>query len=146
MLKKIALIVTALVLSISVVFLTTSAPALATDNDPNKPKAAILTGCAAAEDGNGGGIYCILRTAVDILTIAVGTLGIIGIIICGVQYLTAGGNEEQVRKSKRRIFEIIIGIAAFLLVNVILNWLLPDYQPDMQYEKGTSSSQELSIG
>ena len=81
---------------------------------------------------------CLLTFTVDILTIVVGTLAFIGITVCGIQYLTAGGNEEQVKKAKRRIFEIVIGLAAFLLINVILHWLLPSY--DEGAVNGSTSS------
>lgn len=108
------------------------------DGSSDKPKTAILTECGGADKGNGEGIMCLLTFTVDILTIVVGTLAFIGITVCGIQYLTAGGNEEQVKKAKRRIFEIVIGLAAFLLINVILHWLLPSY--DEGAVNGSTSS------
>ena len=61
------------------------------------------------------------------MTAGIGILATIGIVISGVQYLTAGDNEDQVKKSKRRIFEIIIGLAAYALIAALLTWLLPGY-------------------
>ena len=93
-------------------------------------EAAILTGCAGAENGGGEGIKCVIRLVVDILSVLVGIVGVIGIVIVGIQYLTAGGNEEQTRKAKRRLFEIVIGIIAYVLVYAILRWLLPVFSPE----------------
>lgn len=84
----------------------------------------VATGC---ECGNGESIMAILKLVVDIMSIGVGILGVIGISITGIQYLTAGGNEEQVRKAKRRIFEIVIGIAVYAVIVALLNWLLPAF-------------------
>ena len=93
-------------------------------------QAAILTGCAGAENGGGEGIKCVVLTVVNILSILVGIVGVIGIVIVGIQYLTAGGNEEQTRKAKRRLFEIVIGIALYILIAALLNWLLPNFNPN----------------
>lgn len=88
-----------------------------------KPEAAILTGCA--KEGGEESIMCILNLAVDILSIGVGIFGVIGISVSGIQYLTAGGNEEKTRKAKRRLFEIVIGLAAYVVIYSLLRWLLP---------------------
>lgn len=96
------------------------------DNDSKttkRPEAAILTGCA--EKGGEESIMCILNLAVDILSIGVGIFGVIGISVSGIQYLTAGGNEEKTRKAKRRLFEIVIGLAAYVVIYSLLRWLLP---------------------
>lgn len=87
-------------------------------------KAAILTGCAEDEED---GIGCILRLVIDIMTIGIGIFGVIGITICGIQYLTAGGSEEQTRKAKRRLFEIIIGLVVYAAGYLILRFLLPGF-------------------
>lgn len=75
------------------------------------------------------GINNTLKMVVRIFTVAVGVLAAIGITITGTQYLTAGGNEEQTRKAKRRLFEIVLGVVAFVLIYSILSWLLPGFSP-----------------
>lgn len=92
-------------------------------------QAAILTGCAGAENGSGEGIKCVIRLVVDILSVLVGIVGVIGIVVVGIQYMTAGGNEEQTRKAKRRLFEIVIGLVAYAVVYALLAWLLPGFDP-----------------
>ena len=68
-------------------------------------------------------IFCILNFAVDVLSIGVGIVGVIGISVAGLQYLTAGGSEEKTRKAKTRINEIIIGLAIYAVFFLILKWL-----------------------
>lgn len=74
------------------------------------------------------GIKEILDLVVNILSVGVGILAVIGISISGIQYLSAGGNEEKTRKSKRRIFEIVIGVAVYVVMYAILKFLLPSFE------------------
>ena len=94
------------------------------DQDGN-PKAGGGYNCSCDENGNS--IFDILKLVVNIMTIGIGILGIIGITVVGVQYLTAGGNEEQTRKAKRRMFEIILGLVIYAAFFAILYWLLPGF-------------------
>ncbi|MBQ2672994.1 hypothetical protein IJH26_01555 [Candidatus Saccharibacteria bacterium] len=79
-------------------------------------------GCSC-DSGNGDSIIAILNLVVNILTVGIGILGVIGITIVGIQYLTAGGNEEKTRKAKRRMFEIIIGLIVYAIMYALLQWL-----------------------
>lgn len=121
-----------------------SAPVYADDEG-----AAILKGCwqEGQDSKNGAGIKCVVLLVVNIMSVLVGIVGIIGIVVVGIQYLTAGGNEEQTRKAKRRLFEIIIGIVAYVLMFALLNWLLPYFTPDTnETDKGsTPAKAELVI-
>lgn len=49
-----------------------------------------------------------------------GILGIIAIIVAGVFYLTSGGNEKQISKSKKALVYAIIGIAVTLAALIIV--------------------------
>lgn len=121
--KKIISIAIAVILGFSIV----SFPANATNNTTifaETAETSILKTCAD-DDGNGGSVLCLLTTILDIMTVGVGVLGIIGITIVGIQYLTAGGSEEKTRKAKRRMFEIVIGLVAYVLIYAILKWLMP---------------------
>lgn len=119
--KKIISALVAFVMMIGGIF--ASAPVMAADGDT----AVILQGCENVDNGHGEGIACILRLVVNILNVGVGVLGVLGIVIVGIQYLTSGGNEEQMRKSKRRLFEIVIGLIAYVLIYAALTWLLPGF-------------------
>lgn len=86
---------------------------------------AILSGCDCDGIDSGGSVINILNLVVNIMTIGIGILGVIGITVVGIQYLTAGGNEEKTRKAKRRMFEIVIGLVAYVLIYAFLKWLMP---------------------
>lgn len=90
-------------------------------------QASILVGCSGAENGKGEGIVCIINLVVDIMTVGVGILSVIGITVVGIQYLTAGGSEEKTKKAKRRMLEIVIGVGLYVVLYVVLKWLLPKF-------------------
>ena len=120
--KKALSFVTASILAFSVV----TTPVFAANEDKNKDsgvETAILTTCGQDSDGVG----CILRLVVDIMSIGIGILGVIGITVVGIQYLTAGGDEGKVKKSKQRMFEIVIGLVAYVVIYAALRWLLPNF-------------------
>lgn len=94
------------------------------DKDGNKGQGDYNCSC---DEGGGESVKSILETIVDILTVGIGILAAIGITIVGIQYLTAGGSEEQTRKAKRRMLEIVIGVAAYVVLYAILKWLLPAF-------------------
>ena len=73
-----------------------------------------------------GGIESIIQLVVDILTGLVVVAGTIGIIVCGIMWMTARDNESQVATAKRRIFEIAIGLVAWVLLSFIIGLILPN--------------------
>ncbi|MDO4611920.1 MAG: hypothetical protein Q4B29_00435 [Candidatus Saccharibacteria bacterium] len=83
---------------------------------------------SACDGGNGDSVIGILEIVLNIMTVCIGIVGAIGITVVGIQYMTAADNEEQVRKSKRRMLEIVIGFAAYVLVYALLKWLLPSFK------------------
>lgn len=87
---------------------------------------AILSGCDCGGE-NGDSVIEILNLVVNIMSIGIGILGVIGITIVGIQYLTAGGSEEKTRKAKRRMFEIVLGLVAYVVIYALLKWLLPEF-------------------
>ena len=92
------------------------------DIDEKNPLKSNEFSCSC-DSGSGDSIKNILNLVVDIMTIGIGILGVIGITVVGVQYLTAGGSEEKTRKAKRRMFEIVIGLVAYVLIYAVLKWL-----------------------
>ncbi len=103
-------------------------------------QASILVGCSRAEKKQlpsgewvddetkkGEGIKCIINLVIDIMTVGVGILSVVGITVVGVQYLSAGGSEEKTRKAKRRMLEIVIGVALYVVAYAALKWLLPNF-------------------
>lgn len=79
----------------------------------------IILSCEGeAEDS----IFEILQLIVDIMSIGVGILAVIGITITGIQWITSGGNEQTATKAKRRFFEIIVGVAIYVTAFLLLEW------------------------
>ena len=107
-----------------------ASPVFASCSDAELEKGCVNTailgenGCSC-DDGNGSSVLNLLTTIVDIMAVGIGILGVIGITIVGIQYLTAGGSEEKTRKAKRRMFEIVIGLVAYVLIYALLKWLMP---------------------
>ena len=85
----------------------------------------VNTALIQCDEGGSGGITHLLSLILEILTIGIGIAGVIGISIAGIQYLTAGSSEEKTMKAKRRIYEIVIGIAAYVVIYGAVIWLLP---------------------
>jgi len=69
----------------------------------------------------------IRATIASIINVAMGLLGIIAvaiILIGGFQWMTAGGNEENVDKAKKRIIQGVIGLAIILASWAIARFVL----------------------
>jgi len=67
----------------------------------------------------------------DLILIALwitGTLSVLFVIIGGIRYVTAHGNEEQAEAAKKTILHAIIGVVivvlSFVIVRVITNALI----------------------
>ena len=78
-----------------------------------------------AETDDGDGIYFILDVIVNILVYGVGVAGIIGLVICGIQYMTSQGDVAKMKQAKIRIVEIVIGLVLYAFLYALLNWLIP---------------------
>ncbi|MBQ7201918.1 hypothetical protein IJS18_00810 [Candidatus Saccharibacteria bacterium] len=114
------------IITLNIPMIAVAAPS-AHSQTTHQTNTAILKKCGAeANDPEGGGIMCLLKEGLNIMTYIVGALGFAAIVWCGILYLTAGDNEEQVKKAKRRIFEIVVGVALFILANAIVQWLTGD--------------------
>ena len=95
------------------------------------------------DDDEGCGMFMIANFVVDILSMGVVIVGVIGVTIAGTTYLTAKDSEEKTRKAKNRIFEIVIGLVAYAVLYVGVQWLLPGGR--LNTTCGTVSDEELSL-
>lgn len=96
------------------------------DPCPDGVRTSILGGGECyTDDGKGSGIFDILAVVLNVMTIGVGVLGVLGIVISGIQYLTARDNEAQMAKAKQRIFEVALGLLVYAAMYALLQWLLP---------------------
>lgn len=71
------------------------------------------------------GVWEITNLVFNIATMGVGILATLGIVIVGIQWLTAKDNEQQVAKSKNRLLNIVIGVLVWGLMWLIASWLIP---------------------
>ena len=60
-------------------------------------------------------IMDVVKFVANTLGAGITVVGIIGIVICGVTYLTARDNEAQVAKAKKRLMDVIIGLVIWIL-------------------------------
>ena len=79
--------------------------------------------CVSTEDGDG--IYQILAVILNVLTFGIGIAATIGMVLAGLQYLTARDNAVQVEKAKMRILQIVIGLVMYAMIWALLQWLIP---------------------
>lgn len=141
---------TVLVAIVGATLLVTSVPVFAEESNKNNCVETVIIGGENHEvcDTDGQSIFALLHLVIEIMTIGVGILGVIGISVTGIQYLTAGGSEEKTRKAKRRMFEIIIGLAIYATFFVIMQWVTPNFEiPEGSFEDsggGSESSFEIT--
>lgn len=74
------------------------------------------------------GVTCILNIVLTILTYGVGILGVLGIVISGIQYITSQGDPARMTKAKNRIIQVIIGLAVYAVMWAALRFLVPGFQ------------------
>ncbi|MFZ2154001.1 MAG: pilin [Candidatus Moraniibacteriota bacterium] len=67
-----------------------------------------------------GGIVAIVKNVMNWLLVLLGIFGVIGFVISGIFYLTAAGNEDQMKKGKNAMTWSIIGIVVGLMGYVII--------------------------
>ncbi len=120
-------VISLLVLSFNVV--------LAADNPIIEDSTAIESQTEAFRQSAGfsesGGENTLVDVVSSVITIALSMLGLIFltlIIISGFQWMTAGGNEENIAKSKKRITNATIGLIVVLSAYAI-TWTVFTYLP-----------------
>ena len=72
-----------------------------------------------------GGVWHVLSSVIDILTIGVAILGLIGILVVGIQILTSKDNAEQSKKARVRLLGITIGLALYAVMFAGIKFLMP---------------------
>lgn len=103
----------------------------------------IETSLISCDEGGSGSIYHILSLVVDILSIGIGIVAVIGIIVAGIQYLTSRGEPANATKAKHRLLGIAIGVLCYAVLWAGLRWLLPGSNSDMV--NNTQQTDNLSI-
>lgn len=100
-------------------------------DDKAKGKCAILpdwicsSSSSTSTDPKQTGIFLILKWVLQLLSVGVGIAAVGTLVYAGILYSSAGGGQEQVTKSKKLITDTVIGIIAYSLMVLALNWLVP---------------------
>lgn len=71
------------------------------------------------------GIYGVLLIVLNVLTVGVLVVAVLGLILSGVQYLTSRDNETQVVAAKKRMGQIVLGIVIYAVAWTVMEWLIP---------------------
>lgn len=77
------------------------------------------------KDENNSGIMLILKWVLTIMTGLVGVAAVGGVIYAGILYTSASDDAAQVKKAKQIIIDVVIGIVAYGLMFIVLNWIIP---------------------
>ncbi len=67
----------------------------------------------------------LLLLILKILVYGLGAAATVGVVIAGIQYMTARDNESQVAAAKQRLLNIVIGLVAWAVMWTVMNWLIP---------------------
>lgn len=76
-------------------------------------------------DAQNNGVWKLLILVLNIMTAGVGVLGVAGIVYGSVLYTTAADKAEQTKKAIGIITNVVIGIIAYGLMYLVLNFLIP---------------------
>ena len=83
-----------------------------------------MADAAIARGGWGlGDVVRFIDTAANWLYVLGFAVALIIIIVGGISYMTAGGDEEKAKKAKQTIITGLIGVAIILLAGIILDTL-----------------------
>lgn len=70
-------------------------------------------------------LFLILVWILNILTATVGIVAVGALVFAGIIYTSAGGDASKVQKAKQIITDTVIGVVAYGLMYLALNWLIP---------------------
>lgn len=78
-----------------------------------------------SKDPEKSAIWTILLLIINIMTAGVGLAAVGGIVYGAILYTTAEDKPEQVSRAKTTIFNVILGLVAFILMWAFLQFLIP---------------------
>lgn len=93
------------------------------------PKMNVLTMCQDREGKEA--IGCVLNLVVNIMTYGIGVLGVVGIVLSGIQYITSQGDPAKMTKAKNRIVQVVIGLVIYAVMYAALVFLVPGFSTNI---------------
>lgn len=79
----------------------------------------------ASSDLKDNAIFKLLKLILQIMTAGVGVAAVGGVVYAAVLYTSAGDAADQVKKAKTIITDVVIGLVAYALMFLLLQWLIP---------------------
>lgn len=76
-------------------------------------------------DAKNNGVWGVLLIVLNILTAGVGIAAVGGIVYGAIMYTSAGDSTEQTKKAIEIIKNVVIGVIAYGLMFLVLNYLIP---------------------
>jgi hypothetical protein len=70
-------------------------------------------------------IIDLLEVGLNFLAGAVFLGAVIMLTVAGIEYTSSNGNPQKVESAKKKIYNVIIGLAAFIFLYAFLQWLIP---------------------
>src|SRR5690606_36082464 len=77
------------------------------------------------KDLSNSGVWALLLMLIKIMTAGVGVLAVGGLAYGALLWTTAGSDSSKISKSKEVMFNVVVGIAAYALMYVVLQFLIP---------------------
>ena len=74
---------------------------------------------------DGGAIFKIIAYIIQFLTYGVAALGVLGLVIAGIVYMTSNGDPSRMTKALSRIKQVVIGLLSYGLLFAFLEFLIP---------------------
>ena len=71
------------------------------------------------------GIWALLLIAINVMVAGVGVLAVGGIVYGAILYTTAEDKAEQIKKAQSVLTNVVIGLVAFALMYVALQFIIP---------------------
>jgi len=82
------------------------------------------TGIFPSKIGQWTSLKQAIKAIADIVFIVAGVIFLIMLLIGGIQYLAASGNEEAAGKAKKTLLNSVIGLVIVALAWVVSHWLI----------------------
>lgn len=76
------------------------------------------------QTGTGDTLTVTVQNLIEKALLIIGLVAVVYGIYGGVQMMTAGGDEEKVKKGRTIIIQVLIGIVVIFLANSIVRWFL----------------------
>lgn len=123
LLKKISLVIASFLLIAPVLAPVTT---FAADNNVNSVCQGLeLTGGKCGDEKPGEtGVNSVIKTVINILSLAVGVISVVMIIIGGLKYVLSSGDSSNINSAKNTILYALVGLIIVALAQIIVKFTL----------------------